>query len=235
MKKAHFQYVGYPRAGSTFLVRIFRQQAQLKDCTNSVVKEFYCTDLETYKNTYSEFDYSINMNPSTLLNRNLDYLHMTDPVTDKFFACIRNPYDAFSSLFALWNGNLQSTVVSSRFADCAENLIFFQSVISKPFKIFYFEDLVANEQLYIKNVCDFLEIETPVVNTATVLKHSSKEVYHNTSHCKDITVVNRPIMVRAPTDTIPTYLYSDQEIKYFNSKITELEQYLDCDFSHWKK
>lgn len=233
MKKAHFQYVGYPRAGSTFLHRIFRQQAQLAECANAVLKEFYCNDLDTYKNTYSNFDYSINMYTLTLLKRSEEYISMTDTVTDKFFACIRNPYDAFSSSFSLWNGRGHLPQTARRFAEYTENLIFLKSNITKPFKIFYFEDLINHEQQYIKSVCDFLEIDTPNIDTLAVKKHSSKEVYHD--HDMDGVRPNLLVKVRPEGDIVPEYLFTDQEIDYFNLKITELEQYLDRDFSHWKR
>jgi hypothetical protein len=235
MKKAHFQYVGYTRSGSTFLHRVFRQHPQLKDCASNVVKEFYSDNLNTYKNTYSKFDYSINMYASILIRRPVEYISMTNPLTDKFFACIRNPYDAFSSSFALWNGHGHLPAHAMRFAECAENLIFLKSNITKPFKIFYFEDLVTQEQDFIKDVCEFLEIDRPVIDTSGLLKHSSTEVYHNIDVCGNVSAINGPLTIREKTDTVPEYKFSNQEIEYFNLKITELEQYLDRDFSHWKR
>lgn len=237
MKKAHFQYVGYPRSGSTFLHRILRHQPLLKDCTTSVIKEFYCDNLDTYKTTYSKFDYSINMHTGVLIRRQIDYLLMTDPLTDKFFVCLRNPYDAFSSSFALWNGLGHKLLHKARFAEYTENLMLLQSAISKPFKIFYFEDLINNEQQYIKNICDFLEIDVPVVDTSNLFKHSSREVYHDVpDHGTDTSLIGRrKLLIRKESDLIPEYKFSDQDIEYFNQKITDLEHYLDRDFSHWKR
>jgi hypothetical protein len=237
MKKAHFQYIGYPRSGSTFLHRVFQHQPLLKDCTTSVAKEFYCDNQDTYKNTYFKFDYSINMNHVPLLRRQLEYLSMTDPLTDKFFVCLRNPYDAFSSSFALWNGLGHKLNHKTRFVEYVENLIFLQSAISKPFKIFYFDDLISSEYQYIKNICDFLEIDAPVVDFGSVLKHSSREVYHDMTNLGTDTkfIGMRPVLLRKESDTIPEYKFDDQEVEYFNQKITELEQYLDRDFAHWKR
>jgi hypothetical protein len=235
MKKAHFQYVGYPRSGSTFLYRVFQQHNLLQECTNSFVKEFRCDNIDEYKSQYLKFDYSINMHASVLLLRNKQYICETDTVTDKFFACIRNPYEVVSSGYALWNGHPVSQPAISRIGDCVGNIKFFQDLISKPFRIFYFDDLVGNENVFVNEICEFLDIDVPNVNFDNILKHSSKEVYHDINTLGSTDVLNGKLTVRNQNEIVPEYNFGQQEIEYFNNKILELEQYLDRDFSHWKR
>jgi len=235
MKKSHFQYVGYPRAGSTFLHKVFRQQNLLQECTNSVVKEFHCDNIDEYKSQYLKFDYSINMHTLVLLLRNEQYICTTAAVTDKFFACIRNPYDVVSSGYALWNGHPSAPSLIFKIGDCANNIRFFKDLISKPFRIFYFDDLVGNENAFVKEICDFLDIAVPNVDFDKILKHSSKEIYHDLNVLGSTDMLNLKVTVRDQKEIVPKYNFSQQEIEYFNNKILELEQYLDRDFSHWKR
>jgi hypothetical protein len=235
MKIAHFQYVGYPRSGSTFLWRVFQHQDQLQHCATSVVKEFEASNSQSYQDNYMNFDYSINMNAGTLIKRSQQQLQMSNAVTDRYFLCLRNPFEVVESVFAQWNGVSLPDSLVYRIAECADNLNFFQQHINRPFKIFYFDNLVQNSDAFVKNICDYLEISTPVVDLSKILKHSSKEVYHDINITESIYKINNPMKIRTKNELLPQYIFSNQEIEYFNQQIVALENYLERDFSHWKR
>ena len=222
MKIAHYQYVGWPRSGSTFVHNIFRKNPLLQDCATTVFKEKACRTLDDYEE-YRQFDYSLNMNPLAYLD-SVASIQVADSVTDKFFACVRNPYDWMSSLYTFHNGGIPSKLTS----DYTNSLTRFNSLITKPFKLFFFDDLMADTQGFVNSIHDYLELPYTVVDFDQIRKLESSAVYHDLS---------KAINVSARTAETPCVyrVFTNSEIATTNHMITKFEDYIGQDFSHWKR
>jgi hypothetical protein len=222
MKIAHYQYVGWPRAGSTFVHNIFRKNPLLQDCATTVFKEKACRTLDDYEE-YRQFDYSINMDPMTLWNSDSS-IRTADSVTTKFFACVRNPYDWVSSAYTFSNGSID---IQDK-TDYAKTLTRFRSLTTRPFKLFFFDDLIANTPGFVNSIHNYLELTPTVIDLAQVRKLESSAVYHDLS---------KAINVSARTAATPCVYrgFSNSEIVAINHTITKFEDYVGRDFSHWKR
>ena len=222
MKIAHYQYVGWPRSGSTFIYRIFRKNARLQDCATTVFKEKICNTLNDYQE-YRQFDYSINMNALTFANPD-ESIQLADSVTDKFFACVRNPYDWISSVYTFSNGQLDFGANPNY----TRALTRFNSLTTRPFKLFFFDDLIADTQDFVNSIHDYLELPYTVVDFDQVGKLESSSVYHDPSKAKNVSArtAETPCVYRT---------FTDGEITTINHMITEFEDYIGRDFSQWKR
>lgn len=242
MKKAHFQYVGYPRAGSTFLYHCFRLHPKLKDCTNILPKECWAEDTQSFLDKFSKFDYSINLHPFVLPAKNSNYNSIAKLHTTKFFACLRNPYDVITSGYVMLDGRVNKDPERViKLIDYTDHLKFFCNNDTKNFKLFYFDDLLTDDFAYLNSVCDFLEIDSMNIDTSLILKNESKKVmniYDDDFSINNVAKEKRASHKIVPRDhdrKIPVINFSNEMVESINKKITELEQYLDRDFSHWKR
>jgi len=232
MKIAHYQYLGYPRSGSTFLHEVFQQHPYLRECTSSVPKEkLYLTEAR-YKQTFDKFDYSINMHPLVIFDRfgtDDDFFKSADLVTTKFFTGVRNPYDMLDSLFVFKAVTDWNETKVQYYSDYSRHISRLQSLLTKPFKIFYFDDLVANEQEYIANVYNWFEIpyEIPANLDLVDYNESSKKYYTG--------VTRGAAGVRTNKEPIVHYNFSNQDIININLNISKFEQLVDKNFDHWKR
>jgi len=222
MKIAHYQYVGWPRSGSTFVHNIFRKNSLLQDCAAAVVKEKLCNTFDDYQE-YQQFDYSINMNPLTFAYAD-ENIQLADLVTNKFFSCVRNPYDWISSVYTYSNGSID---VQDK-TDYAKTLTRFRSLTTKPFKLFFFDDLIADTQKFVNSIHDYLELPYTVAALDQILRLESSAMYYDPS---------KTIARSARTAATPCVYrgFSDSEIVAINHTITKFEDYVGRDFSHWKR
>ena len=229
MKIAHYQYVGYPRSGSTFLHGVFRQHPYLQTCTSSVPKEGLYLSLDHYQKTFDKFDYSINMNPLLLFDEYSTVLKSANLVATKFFACIRNPFEMIDSLYTFgspvkWN----ESIVKER-TNYSQHLLKFQSIVDKPMKLFYFDDLIVNDQEFIKHIYNWLEIPCyQTENLDHIFRNESSKTYY-TGRQSNTTAV------RTNQEPIVHYNFSDQEIIDINANISKFEQLVNKNFDHWKR
>lgn len=222
MKIAHYQYVGWPRSGSTFIHNIFRKNPLLQDCSIAVFKEKLCNTQDDYQE-YRQFDYSINMNTLTFSNSDSS-IQIADSVTNKFFACVRNPYDWISSLYTYSNGSIDAHAKT----DYAKTLTRFRSLTTRPFKLFFFDDLIADTQVFVNSIHDYLELPYTVVNFDRLDKLESSTRQHDLS----VAVRNS---ARTAENPCVYRTFSDNEITTINHMITKFEDYIGRDFSQWKR
>ena len=222
MKIAQYQYVGWPRSGSTFLHGIFRKNLLLQDCSVTVFKEKLCNTLDDYEE-YRQFDYSINMNTLTFSNSDTS-IQTADSVTTKFFACVRNPYDWISSMYTYSNGSID---IQDK-TDYAKTLTRFRSLTTRPFKLFFFDDLIADTPSFVNSIHDYLELPYTMVNFDRLDKLESSTSQHDLS-----------VAVRSSARTVATpcvyRVFSNSEIDTINHRIAGFEDYVGRDFSHWKR
>lgn len=221
MRIAHYQYVCWPRSGSTFIHNIFKKNLLLQDCATTVFKENSCHTLDDYEE-YQQFDYSINMNPLTFVYPEKS-IQVANSVTDKFFACVRNPYDRLSSVYAFSNGNIDPIKT-----DYTDTLTRFGLLITKPFKLFFFDDLIADTPGFVNSVHDYLELPYTVVDLAQIRKLESSAVYYDPSTVGFVSA-------RTPDTPCMDRIFTDSEITTINHMITRFEDYIGRDFSHWKR
>ena len=163
------------------------------------------------------------MDPMTLWNSDSS-IQTADSVTTKFFACVRNPYDWVSSAYTFSNGSID---IQDK-TDYAKTLTRFRSLTTRPFKLFFFDDLIANTPSFVNSIHDYLELPPTVIDLAQVRKLESSAVYHDLS---------KAINVSARTAATPCVYrgFSDSEITAINHTITRFEDYVGRDFSHWKR
>jgi len=230
MKIAHYQYLGYARSGSTFLHEVFQQHPYLQACTSSVPKEgLYLTEAQ-YKQTFDKFDYSINMHPGVILpnfGTDDDFFKSADLVTTKFFTCVRNPYDMIDSFYMFGLPQDWNELIILALSDYSKHISRLQSLLTKPFKIFYFDDLVANEQEFITNVYNWFEIPC-------VIPNNIDQIYRNASSQNYLTGFRRS-SIRTDQEPVIHYEFSTQDIVNINANILKFEQLVNKNFDHWKR
>lgn len=223
MKKGHYQFIGYPRTGSTFLHRIFRETNKFGTCARSVFKETVVKTSEEYEKLYSEFDYSINMFTG-LIVEDANTIKVAGEVTDKFFACMRNPYECNQSQYTYHDGTWPLKIESLNYSHYISR---FQNLVSAPVKIFIFDDLVEKQNEFVDSVFDYLNCDRPAVDLSKILRNESSMTRYNSK--------TRTTELRTTNSKLATYNYSQEEITEINSYIDNFSVFMDRDFSHWKR
>ena len=230
MKIAHYQYVGYPRSGSTFLHGVFRQHPYLQECIKSLPKEgLYLTE-SRYKQTFDKFDYSINMHPGVIFptfGTDDDFFKSADAVTTKFFACVRNPYHMIDSIHMYTSPKKWNELVIAKLSNYSNHISRLQLLLTKPFKIFYFDDLIDNEREFITDVYNWFEIPCEIpVNLDVINRNESSKTYFTGLGRSEFRTVREPVV---------HYEFSDQDVVNINWNISKFEELVNKNFDHWKR
>jgi len=230
MKIAHYQYLGYPRSGSTFLHGVFGRHPYLQECVSSVTKEgLYLTEAR-YKQTFDKFDYSINMHPGIIFpNFGTDdnFVKLADSVTTKFFICVRNPYDMIDSMHMYKSLKNCNELAIATLSNYSNHISWLQLLLTKPFKIFYFDDLLDSEHEFITDVYNWFEIPCEIpANLDVIIRNESSKTY--------FTGVGRSC-VRTDREPVVHYNFSDQDIVNINRNISTFEELVNKNFDHWKR
>lgn len=211
MKKLHYQNIGFPKTGTTWVYHQFLYHPEIDCKVDLNNKEFNTNTKEKYLDFYKDYDVSYNL-------RTLTY---TDP--NKLFYAThisftwRNLFDLLNTWYnyLLYNPNYKHSVQEFlNIQDYNFKLItdvekIFDAWKSYEVKWFFYDDLVTDNQLYFYNLCDYLGISK----------------YYDSR-----------IKVKFKTNITKQILFDDESIiKYINNKITIIEDHTKRDLSHWKK
>jgi hypothetical protein len=158
---------------------------------------------------------------------NDDYFKLADAVTTKFFTCVRNPYYMIDSLYGYGSPIPWHDTILSKLSDYVQHISRLESLITKPFKLFYFDDLIIDSQKFVTDVYNWLEIPCEIPNDID-------QIYRNESS-KTYYTGNSLIAVRTNQEPVRHYDFSNQDILDINLNILKFENLVGRNFDHWKR
>lgn len=228
--KKHFEYIGYGRSGSTYLYSLLKNHSYFSEMCKKLPKENMMLHngyaFDEYKKIYNDYQYSFNMCPITQF-LNSSQLKELNEYTDKFFMVIRNPYDFIISVIKFNNlKNYPTKFALNNSLDYVRLIDRIKQNINKPLEIIIFDDLINNTEFVLKKLLDFLELPYESLIKGDEFRNSSKKYRYNS-------------LTRSVDEVQPgAFLLDMAPIKHIteiNSQIDQLTQYLNRDFSSWKR
>lgn len=268
MKEIHFQIVGFPRTGTTWLwnslinnrkifeTTSFKEKSQLREKLLKELKEnvwqeqnldLLLKDSSEYTEQYKKYNITLNFRPLTfLLGR--QHIEKIAKYTTHAAIIMRNPYEILDSFYNMQiniarRPDLDEFSNSSGYekfsidwmtykksnpharGNNAEDVLnfyikqfdFFNTVcrwleFKNKFKIFYYEDLLAEPATFYKNVCDFIMLEP------------NNEIKKSVNSTSEIT-----------QNKIVKFNYLPYQIETINRQIDQLSGTLQRDFKTWKR
>lgn len=233
MIKHHYEYIGYPRTGTTFLYSIFKKHPYFVDCFKNLQKEnSFLGDggsIEEYTKLYAPYTYSMNMYTATRSLNSTQIIEL-NKITDKFFLILRNPYELLNSLLQFHGGGIYMLYpyIMSQLNYVSLLARLERLIPSKKLRIFIFDDLEKNKKLFVQEIFKFLNV--PYYETSI-----SGNEFLNSSKTHRYNSLTRSVE-EAQTDTILLDMaLTIKHITEINSQIDQLTQYLNRDFSSWKR
>lgn len=228
--KKHFEYIGYPRSGSTYLYSLLRNHSYFSESFKKLRKENSmlidgCAFSE-YKKIYDDYQYSLNVCTFTKL-LNSSQLRELNEYTDKFFMLIRNPYDYITSMIKyLKLENYPTDFSLNNTLDYVRMIDRIKQNINKPLEIIIFDDLINDTEFVLKKLLDFLELPYEFLIKGDELINSSNSFVYSSNTKSSIEtdgarILNNPLSIH------------QKEI--INQNIDNLSCYLNRDFSSWKR
>lgn len=211
MRKLHYQNIGFPKTGTTWVYHQFLYHPEIDCKVDLNHKEFDTNTKEKYLNFYKDYNVSYNLRTLTFTDSNkLFYATHISFTWRNLFDLLNTWYN-----YLLYNPNYKYSVQEFlNVQDYNFKLItdvekIFTNWKSYKIKWFFYDDLVADNQLYFYNLCDYIGIS----------KHYDPR-----------------IKVKFKTNITKQILFDDENIiKYINNKITIIEDHTHRDLSHWKK
>ena len=229
MKKTHYRNIGFPKTGTDFMFTQLMRNPWLDGKVNEWMKEYKGNSLEEYRQTYKNFDLSVNLNPHIFMVSDGDD-HFTSPKnidqhTTHITLCLRNPYEVLNSMYNMlirvprhqtlygkeikreeWldvDGHQVKTYADMRklFSDW--------EVCKVPVKYIFYDDLLNDSKQFIYDLCDYIGVPR--------------------FFDKSITRTNRTVMKD------PLTFDKKETIDYINDNISVIEQNTGRDLSHWKR
>lgn len=231
MIKRHYEYLGYPRSGSTFLYNVFKKHSYFSNSFKELRKENNMLEqgksIQEYKNVYLNYDYSMNMcTRNSLLNSS--QIKELAKCTDKFFFLVRNPYDFLKSVCNFVDGSdvMRSEAFMYSVLDYTRTIDRIKKLVDSDVGVFIFDDLIENKYNFVEKIFDFLEVPNEPVIDGTE--------FTNTSKLYSYSVLGRSI---GPIDNKPTIEleFTAGQIELINNYIDKFSDYMQKDLSHWRK
>lgn len=269
MKEIHYQNVGYPRTGTSWLWKslskneqVFRTSNLFRKITSADIKykenpwqelnqEKLLVDPTEYINIYKHYDISLNFRPDTF-SLNSDIIEKIATYTTHVSITIRNPYEMLDSFYNLNTNvvgiaNMDNSLPGNMYSKikndwdiyknthpyvCGKNLDdvldFYILYIDLPntlrkwslfknkFKVFFYDDLLADYNSYYQDVCNFVEI--PFNEPIKIPYNSGKK-----------NLQDRNISEAAK------FNYKETHKDLINSQIDQVSDLLGRNLNHWKR
>jgi hypothetical protein len=236
MKKIHYFHFGLERTATTWIHENFLKHPEVdydlgkenlflkfkKDVllANKVFEpEKY---LENYKDHYKDFNVSFCNNPEDW-KLDEETIILLNDVTTHFGISFRNPFDMIKSLYNLrtihmsasnypiWlqqNKNWLQTHLDQGYLDYVSILDKIKSLIKKPLKIMFYDDIVLDQCKYFHDLQDFIGLTK--YDEFVSRKINNRDIYRWKLE------------------------FNDTQIKQINNSIDNFSEYYQQDFSHWK-
>lgn len=212
MIKKHIINIGLPRCGTTWL---WRHISRLLNYHEPVKENFILHDtanINEYRRYYQNCTVSFNFNPNLyILDR--DLIKKLDLVATQVSIILRNPYDQLQSYKNLVGGAPNQNFVDwsseqgiTRYADIINR---WQQNLSKPIKIFLFDDLIENPKLFLENYLRFCDVEFMIDDQFDYAKPINKSQS------------NHAIM------------FDKDQISRINQEINNLQNIINRNLAHW--
>jgi hypothetical protein len=222
MKSSHVINIGYPKSGTTWLWAVLEQQEWF-----SCPREKENTDLtlgittvDQYIKDYANYNITANFDTSLFAVDQYIIRLLSEIDTTTISIILRNPFELYWSLYNFLN---KKHINSSTFSEYIvilhsqgwmnrTNLILERWIKFFPperFKIFFYEDLKSNSELFFLNYCSQMNLPIP-----TIL--DLQKINVTTYHHRD--------------DQI-----ADDIVATINYDIDQLQILIDRDISHWKR
>ena len=232
MKQIHYQNIGFPRSGSTWLWESLVKHPKVFKSTNIIKTRNFTNsskeprfgrwttekiinriplDVNPIKDKYMDYDISMCFNQFDFLC-NAEEISRIAEYTTHASLVIRNPFEVTSNYFAYAQYNFPNRHTIPQLIDMFD----FSNTVEKwipfknKFKVFVYDDLLADQDAFYNSVCDFIGIEP------------NKSV---------------PNRVNSINDYMTGYeqvTYTDEQIATLNGHVDKLSGLLNRDFSHWK-
>jgi hypothetical protein len=218
MESKHILNIGFPRCGSTWLWRNLTQHPSVDK--PGYIKENKIMFDDTYlgyKDFYKNYNVSANFNPN-LWTIDLELIKYLSNYATHVSIIFRNPYDFIQRYYDfIFRGkdtnDIVDRLISLKYVD-------YQTICSRwvdsinfntKFKIFYFDDLVANSDLFLSNYFKFCQLDDILIKDSHIVKNATVHL--------DKTLIN----------------FSKEHKKTINQYIDNFSTYTNTDFSHWKQ
>jgi len=239
MKKVHYQNVGFPRSGTTWLwhslinhPEIFKsttpiktrnfvlenKEPRFKRWTSEKIENRIPKDVTPIIEKYKDFDISLCFNT-------FDYQCTTEEIsrieeyTTHASITLRNPFETVSNYYAYINNNYSFPPDERELytVDYLTNKLFnFSNTVERwlnfknKFKVFVYDDMEADQNEFYKNVCNFIEVEP------------------------NKSVPNKINSISSYIDNYSPVKFTDDQSMVLNNHIDKLSTLLNRDFTHWK-
>jgi hypothetical protein len=211
MKKLHYQNIGHPKTGTTWVYHqlLYHPQVDCKPDLN--YKEYDPHTKEDYLNFYKDYDISFNLRTLTFLNP--QKLHHATHISCTF----RNLFDLLNTWYNYLHYNPNYNTSMNDFLSLNDYNFKLITDVEKIFeqwkdydvKWLFYDDLAADNKSYLHSICDYLGLER----------------YYDPR-----------IKVKFKTNITKQILFDDENIiKYINDKIKIIEDHTHRDLTHWKK
>jgi hypothetical protein len=235
MKSVHYQNVGFPRSGTTWLwkslinnPKIFKsnnfvktrnfvinnKEPRFKKWTTENIENRIPNDTTPIIEKYREYDISMCFNTFDFLC-NKEEISRIESYTTHVSLTLRNPFETISNYHGYTRIVLPEGGQSKYTVDYLIDIFDFSNTVEKwllfknKFKILVYDDLLKDSPNYYKEVCDFIGVESnnciPEKNVNTI-----------------VTPEYKPI------------IFTDEQTIQLNSHIDKLSDLIKRDFTHWK-
>lgn len=212
MKNIHYVNIGFPFSGTTW---VYENLKRHKDVDYKNVKEFSAHN-DAYVKEYENYNVSFNLNPD-------DYYLLSDEVIKHRSsyithcgASIRNPYERLEGWINFSRHRISIETpeqwlearLDEGFTDYAGAIKRWQSLCDKPMHYLVFDDLLRDDQAYFDSLLDYLGLE------------KGMEVLHTKYNW-------RPRNIKLE--------FTSEHKDTINKHIDEVSEFMNRDFSHWKR
>jgi hypothetical protein len=235
MKSVHYQNVGFPRSGTTWLwkslinnPKIFKsnnfvktrnfvinnKEPRFKKWTTEHIENRIPKDTTPIIEKYREYDISMCFNAFDFLC-NKEEISRIESYTTHVSLTLRNPFETVSNFHAYTRIVLPEGEQSKYTVDYLIDKFDFANTVEKwllfknKFKILVYDDLLKDSNNYYKEVCDFIGVES--------------------NNCIPEKNVNSIV-----TPEYKPIIFTDEQTIKLNSHIDKLSDLIKRDFTHWK-
>jgi len=212
MKEIHYQNLGYPKTGTTWIYHQLLYHPQVDCQPDPNQKEFNPPNKELYLNFYKKYNVSFNLRTHTFLKPETLYYatHLTFIFRNPFhllntwynFLCYANQDFKLSveEFLKYDDYNFQLVTDTQRIFDNWKNY---------DVKWLFYDDLAADNKIFMYNLCDYLGLN---------------RYFDPRVKPKFKTKITKEIVID-----------DEKLIKYINEKISIIEDHTKRDLTHWKK